>query len=141
MARFQCVASFSSKTFVKYDVFDAPKPQSIVFYDVFATPMSAIFRKSVQNHRKTHAFRPPSRTCESIEREARLNGNCWIRNLHCLSLSVSFNTFMLLSVSVLMILSLPASVSPLLCLSSFCVCLPLPAFVGLRLSLFVSVCL
>ena len=23
---------------VKYDVFDAPKSQSIVFYDVFATP-------------------------------------------------------------------------------------------------------
>ena len=34
---------------VKYDVFDAPKSQSIVFYDVFATPMSAIFLKSVKN--------------------------------------------------------------------------------------------
>ena len=60
LARFQFIASFSLKTIVKYDVLDAPTPQNIVFYDVFATPMSAIFPKSVQNHRKTHAFRAPS---------------------------------------------------------------------------------
>ena len=49
LARFQFIASFSSKTIVKYDVFGALKPQSIVFYDVFATPMSAIFLKNVKN--------------------------------------------------------------------------------------------
>ena len=49
MARFQCIASFSLKTIVKYDVFGAPKSQSIVFYNVFSTPMSAIFLKSVKN--------------------------------------------------------------------------------------------
>ena len=38
LARFQFIASFSSKTTVKYGVFDAPTSQRIVFYDVFATP-------------------------------------------------------------------------------------------------------
>ena len=38
MSRFRFIASFSSKTIVKYDVFDAPTSQSIVFYNVFATP-------------------------------------------------------------------------------------------------------
>ena len=89
-------------------------------------------------HCKTQGKRSILETCESIEREARLNGNCWIRNLHCLSLSVSFNPFLFLSVSVLMILSLPASVSPLLCLS-IVLCLSISAC--LCLSSFVSICL
>ena len=38
LARFQFIASFSLKTIVKYSVFDALTSQSIVFYNVFATP-------------------------------------------------------------------------------------------------------
>ena len=38
LARFEFIASFSSKTIVKYNVFHVPTSQSIVFYYVFATP-------------------------------------------------------------------------------------------------------
>ena len=45
LARFQFIASFCSKPNVKYDVFGAQKPQSIVFYDVFATPKNEFLLK------------------------------------------------------------------------------------------------
>ena len=53
------LGAFATKNIVKHNVSHAPKSESIVFYDVFATPMSAIFPTSVEKHRKTHAFRPP----------------------------------------------------------------------------------
>ena len=60
LTRFQFIASFSSKTNVKYSVFDAPTSQSIVFYGVFATPKNEFLlkvSKTIVKH--TLLDRPP----------------------------------------------------------------------------------
>ena len=99
--------------------------------------------KSAKMRQDSAQERQHESTSESIEQEARLNGNCWIRILHCLSLSVSFNPCLFLSVSVL-IAYVPVSLCFSLAVSvyrSVSACLSLPASVCRRLSLFASMCL